>query len=91
MDSRHMLRLGVAAAVAGAVLALVGTPVFLGVSDMLPAYPDMVLGFAKALQQALLIGGIFMALGSIMVRHFEVLREVADHSGGGKASTEGSD
>ena len=86
-----MLRLGVVAAAAGAVLALLGTPVFLGVYDMLPAYPDMVLGFAEALQQALLIGGIFMALGSIMVRHFEILREEVNRAvGGGKAADEGS-
>ena len=86
-----MLRLGVAAAVAGAVLALLGTPLFLGLFEMLPAYPEMVLGFAEALQQALLIGGIFMALGSIMVRHFEILREEVNRAGGGRAAAGESD
>ncbi len=75
MNSRVMFRLGLSMVLVGAVFALTGTSGVLHLQDIGPAYPGVFRYVAEALQEVLYIGGLFMVIASMMVRHFEVLKD----------------
>ena len=86
MSSQQMLRLGLAMAGIGVFVSVLGSAITVRILDALPLAWEVLDGAIFALQQFLFVGGILMAIGSIMVRHFEILEdEVRGASSAGSA------
>ncbi|MFJ6418492.1 hypothetical protein [Paeniglutamicibacter sp. NPDC091659] len=73
-------------AVVGVVFSFTSTAVTLWLFGAIPVAWDVFAGAVFALQQILFVGGIFMAIGSIMVRHFEILKDEVQRAAGGGAA-----
>ncbi|MFF5793942.1 hypothetical protein ACFY5D_18010 [Paeniglutamicibacter sp. NPDC012692] len=70
-------------AAVGVVFSFMSNAVILWLYDAVPMAGEVIGGAVYALQQILFVGGIFMAIGSIVVRHFEVLRDEMQRVAGG--------
>lgn len=78
-----MLRLGLVLALVGAGTAVIGNPIWKWYYETMLPGEELVFGMEVRLQQALLVGGLFMAIGSIMVKHFEILKDDLQAAAGG--------
>lgn len=82
-----MLRLGFVLAAVGAIVAVIGNPIWPWYYDTMLPGTELVYWITGLLQQVLLVGGLLMAIGSIMVKHFEILKDelldVVDEAVGG--------
>ena len=90
LSSQTMFRLGLVMLAAGTAYALLGDPIALWYYDTTLPGAGIARSLTMCLQLALFMGGLFLAAGSIAVRHFEILKDELRNAAEGNTSGGGT-